>query len=60
MVVRTSFMNFLQTGRISLERVAENIITCFAWGVALKMSCTSERMSAGAHMQCVSWFAASR
>ena len=38
-------MNFLQTVRISLERVAENIITCFSCGVLLKISCTSARMS---------------
>jgi len=34
----TSCMNFLQTGRISLDRVAENIITCFECGVARKIS----------------------
>ena len=39
-------MNFLQTVRISVFSVAENIITCFSCGVALKMSCTSLRMSA--------------
>ena len=38
-------MNFLQTGRISLGKVALNIITCFEWGVALNTSCTSRRMS---------------
>ena len=38
-------MNFLQTVRISLERVAENIITCFSCGVLLKISCTSARMT---------------
>mmetsp|Transcript_12054 Transcript_12054/g.30713 ORF Transcript_12054/g.30713 Transcript_12054/m.30713 type:complete len:205 (-) Transcript_12054:208-822(-) len=38
-------MNFLQMGRISLESVAENIITCLSCGVSLKISCTSERMS---------------
>ena len=42
----TSCMNFLQTGLMSLERVALNIITCFSWGVARKISCTSRRMSA--------------
>lgn len=41
----TSCMNFLQTGRISLLRVAENIITCLSWGVILKISCTSLRIS---------------
>ena len=39
-------MNFLQTGRISLASVALNIMTCLEWGVALKMFCTSPRMSA--------------
>ena len=29
-VVITSCMNFLQTGRISLLSVAENIMTCFS------------------------------
>ena len=38
---RTSCMNFLQTGLMSLLRVAENIITCFSWGVARKISWTS-------------------
>ncbi len=42
----TSDMNFLQTGRISLDSVAENIMTCLSCGVILKMSCTSPRMSA--------------
>lgn len=42
----TSDMNFLQMGRISLESVAENIMTCLSCGVILKMSCTSLRMSA--------------
>ena len=41
----TSCINFLQTGRISLLRVAENIITCLSWGVILKISCTSLLMS---------------
>ena len=41
----TSCMNFLQTGLMSLERVALNIITCFSCGVARKISCTSRRMS---------------
>lgn len=44
---RTLDMNFLQTGRMSWLRVALNIMTCFSWGVFLKMSCTSPRMSAG-------------
>jgi len=39
-------MNFLQTERMSVESVAENIITCFSCGVPLKISCTSLRMSA--------------
>ena len=43
---RATCMNFLQTVRISVFSVAENIITCFSCGVALKMSCTSLRMSA--------------
>mmetsp|Transcript_4409 Transcript_4409/g.17587 ORF Transcript_4409/g.17587 Transcript_4409/m.17587 type:complete len:205 (-) Transcript_4409:192-806(-) len=38
-------MNFLHTGRISFESVAENIITCLSCGVILKISCTSARMS---------------
>lgn len=38
-------MNLLQTGRISLLSVAENIITCLSWGVILKISWTSLRMS---------------
>ena len=53
-MVRTSFMNFLQTGRISLERVAENIMTCLERGVALKISCTSLRMSAARNTLTVS------
>lgn len=44
--VRTSDMNFLQMGLISLLRVALNIMTCLSWGVSLKMACTSDRMSA--------------
>lgn len=47
--VRTSFMNFLQMGRMSLASVAENIMTCLLCGVALKISWTSERMSASMH-----------
>ena len=38
-------MNFLHTGRISLDSVAENIITCFSWGVDRNISWTSRRMS---------------
>ena len=34
-------MNFLQTGRISEERVALNIMTCLSCGVRLKMACTA-------------------
>ena len=41
----TSCMNNLQIGRISLLRVALNIIVCLSQGVALKMICTSARMS---------------
>ena len=41
----TSCMNFLQTGRISLPRVALNIMTCFSCGVARKISWTSLLMS---------------
>lgn len=41
----TSCMNLRQTGRISLLRVALNIMTCFSWGVALKISWTSRLMS---------------
>lgn len=44
-LVITSCMNFLQTGRISLLKVALNIITCFSWGVLRKISWTSRRMS---------------
>lgn len=40
-------MNLRQTGRISLLSVALNIITCFSWGVSLKISWTSRLMSAG-------------
>lgn len=43
---RTSDMNFLQIGRISLLSVALNIMTCLSCGVCLKMDCTSPRMSA--------------
>ena len=45
-VALTSDMNFLQMGRISLDSVALNIMTCLSCGVILKMSCTSPRMSA--------------
>ena len=38
-------MNFLHTGRISLDSVAENIMTCLSCGVILKISWTSARMS---------------
>mmetsp|Transcript_8954 Transcript_8954/g.33413 ORF Transcript_8954/g.33413 Transcript_8954/m.33413 type:complete len:201 (+) Transcript_8954:669-1271(+) len=38
-------MNFLQTGRISLESVALNIMTCLSCGVILKISWTSARIS---------------
>ena len=41
----TSCMNFLQTGRISFDSVAENIITCFECGVARKISWMSRRIS---------------
>lgn len=41
----TSCMNFLHTGRISLLKVALNIMHCFSWGVRRKISCTSRRIS---------------
>jgi len=41
----TSCINFLQIGRMSLLRVAENIITCLSWGVTRKISWMSQRMS---------------
>lgn len=41
----TSCMNLRQTGRMSLLSVALNIMTCFSWGVILKISCTSRLMS---------------
>ena len=41
----TFCMNFLQMGRISWERVAENIMTCLCFGVALKTSWISLLMS---------------
>lgn len=40
---RTSRINFLQTGRISDDSVAENIMTCLSWGVFLKMACSAQR-----------------
>lgn len=43
---RTFVMNFLQSERMSDASVAENIMTCLSWGVILKISCTSARMSA--------------
>ena len=46
----TSCMNFLQTGRMSFERVAENIITCFSCGVARNISWMSLRMSVNIHI----------
>lgn len=46
----TSCMNFLQTGRISLLRVALNIITCFSCGVFRKISWTSDRISDYEHL----------
>ena len=42
----TSCMNFLQTGRMSLDKVAENIMACFSCGVILKISWTSRLISA--------------
>ena len=36
---KVTCMNFLQTGLTSLLRVAENIMTCFSWGVDRKISC---------------------
>lgn len=44
--VFTSCMNLRHTGRISLLKVALNIMTCFSWGVMRKISWTSRRMSA--------------
>lgn len=43
--VITSCINFLQTGRISLDSVALNIMTCLLCGVLLNISCTSRRIS---------------
>ena len=45
----TSCMNFLQTGRMSLQSVAENIITCLECGVARNISWMSRRISAHTH-----------
>lgn len=45
-VGRTSDMNFLQIGRISLLSVALNIMTCFSCGVCRKIDWTSDLMSA--------------
>ena len=42
---RTLCMNLRHTGRISLLKVAENIMTCLLWGVARKIFWTSRRMS---------------
>lgn len=50
--VFTSCMNLRQTGRISLLKVALNIMTCFSWGVMRKISWTSRRMST--RKRCVS------
>lgn len=44
----TLWQNFLQTGRISLSNVAEYIITCFSYGVTLKIDWTSLRISISA------------
>lgn len=41
----TSCMNLRHTGRISLLRVALNIMTCFSCGVMRKISWTSRRIS---------------
>jgi len=43
----TLCMNFLHVTRISLDRVAENIMTCLWCGVDRKISWTSRRMSGG-------------
>ena len=42
---QTLVMNFLQVPRMSLERVALNIMTCLWCGVTRKISWTSRRMS---------------
>lgn len=44
-------MNFLQTVRTSFGSVALNIKTCFLWGVFLKISCTSARISKNIKIQ---------
>jgi len=36
--IRTLLMNFLHVTRISLARVALNIMTCLLWGVTRKIS----------------------
>ncbi len=45
-------MNFLQVARMSLDKVAENIMTCLWWGVARKISWTSRRMSVAGQFSC--------
>ena len=52
--VITLFMNFLQTGWISLDSEALNIITCFSWGVIVNISWISRRMST--EMKCSNSF----
>ena len=47
---RTLCMNLRHTGRISLLKVAENIMTCLLWGVARKIFWTSRRMSNKHHV----------
>ena len=51
----TSCMNFLQTGRISLLRVALNIITCFSWGVIRNISWTSFLISVNKYKNILVW-----
>ena len=58
----TSWQNLRQTGRISLSKVAEYIITCFSWGVALKIAWTSFLIDSSASMRshssitkCLTW-----
>lgn len=41
----TSCINFFATGRISLDNVALNIMTCLPCGVLRNISCTSLLMS---------------
>lgn len=43
--LHTSCINFLQTGRMSLLNVAENIMTCLLCGVLRNISWTSRRIS---------------